>query len=122
MEYNNKPNYVIDPNVNIITNEHNNSYIALRKVKWFDNDYKLELRKWTSSTYGETPGKGITFNDDEDLSELVEALIENGYGDTQTVQKLINKRTGNAETSDDRITNPVTIMSKDGFYDPKDIF
>lgn len=121
MEYNNKANYEIDPNVNIITNEYENSYIALRRVKWFDNDYKLELRKWTSSTHGETPGKGITFNGDEDLSELVETLIENGYGDTQTVQKLINKRSGNEEENN-KPTNPIIIGNGDGFYDPKDIF
>jgi hypothetical protein len=101
--------FSIDENgVNLIVDEKGSNYLALRKVKWFDNDYKLELRRWTSTKEGERPGKGVTFLTEEGPHELAEALVKEGYGNTATLLDALNAR----DEED---------MEEEDYYDPRKI-
>lgn len=76
-----------------IIQEKGNTYISLRKVKWFENsDVKLDLRKYVTNTDGsEKMMKGCSF-DEEAGHELTHALTEEGYGDTRVILNNIKDR------------------------------
>lgn len=76
-----------------IIQEKGNTYISLRKVKWFENsDVKLDLRKYVTNTDGsEKMMKGCSF-DEEAGHELTHVLTEEGYGDTRVILNNIKDR------------------------------
>ena len=84
-------NLEIDDSINEIIDEApgSNSFIALRKLRWNDNGkFKLDLRKWYTNNEGEEiAGKGVSFSTEEGPSNLIEALLKHGYGETR---KTIN--------------------------------
>jgi hypothetical protein len=102
--------FVISPDVNIIVDEKGSNYLALRKVKWFDNDYKLELRRWTSNAEGEIPGKGVSFMTEEGPHELAKALVEAGYGDTNELLEILNSRDSESYEDDDNLYDPKELL------------
>ena len=53
---------------------------------------KLEIRKVYTSGAEEKLGKGYTFSTPEGPSELVEGLIDAGYGDTKNVLRKLRDR------------------------------
>lgn len=102
-----------------IFDEKSNTILAIRNVSWGDNPARLELRKWyISSDGGETPNKGFSFLTEDGPNELVNKMIELGYGKTKDILERISKR--------DDYTDVVYFL-RDGkeleeYYDPRDIF
>lgn len=91
MAYGNKEfNYETDENKeNYIIEEKGNSYTQLAYERWNeDSDFKLALRKFYSSAKGETAGKGVTFMTEEGPSELINALLKEGYGNPDDIAKV----------------------------------
>jgi hypothetical protein len=120
--------YEIDPNgPNILIEERNNTVTMLRNVAWNGRDARLELRKWVVEENGEKPMRGLSFLTPEGPNNLVNALTEQGYGNTQTIIKNIKGREGfedalAAEIGMQKVieakNTEVTVQS-DEFYDPK---
>ena len=73
--------------------EKGNTYVALRKVQWYDQEeIKLDIRKYTTNTDGtEQIKSGVCLNDDG-AHELTKVLVENGYGETQDILDGIKDR------------------------------
>ena len=91
MAYGNKEfNYETDENKeSYIIEEKGNSYTQLAYERWNeDSDFKLALRKFYSSAKGETAGKGVTFMTEEGPSELINALLKEGYGNPDDIAKV----------------------------------
>ena len=68
------------------------SFLALREVKWSDedSDYKLDLRRYFIKQDGtEMPGKGTAIGNPDTLAE---ALINNIYGSTKNIISSIATR------------------------------
>lgn len=83
--------YEMDPNVDEILEEHANTYIALRKIKWGNSkNYKIDIRKYTATESGERMLKGCSLTD-EGVNELVTNLIRLGYGKDDAIQTAINE-------------------------------
>lgn len=75
-----------------VIQEKGNTYVSLRKIKWGDNDPKLDLRKYITDSNGdEKVQKGVCF-EDEGAHELVKVLCETGYGDTKEIIDSIKDR------------------------------
>ena len=91
MAYGNKEfNYETDENKeSYIIEEKGNSYTQLAYERWNeDNQFKLALRKFYSSAKGETAGKGVTFMTEEGPSELINALLKEGYGNPDDIANI----------------------------------
>lgn len=91
MSYGNKEfNYETDKDRNnYVVDEKGNSYLQLAYERWNeDSDYKLALRKFYSSAKGETAGKGVTFMTEDGPSDLINALLKEGYGYPEEIAKI----------------------------------
>ena len=91
MSYGNKEfNYETDETKNTyVVDEKGNSYLQLAYERWNeDSDYKLALRKFYSSAKGETAGKGVTFMTEDGPSDLINALLKEGYGNPDDIAKV----------------------------------
>lgn len=91
MSYGNKEfNYETDKDRNnYVVDEKGNSYLQLAYERWNeDSDYKLALRKFYSSAKGETAGKGVTFMTEDGPSDLINALLKEGYGNPDDIAKV----------------------------------
>lgn len=76
--------------INSIIEEKGNTFIAIREIRWDrESEYKLDVRRYTSTEDGEIPKKGISFYDPNTPTELICALLENDYGDDNTIGKCI---------------------------------
>lgn len=119
MAYGNKEfNYETDDNKeSYIIEEKGNSYTQLAYERWNeDNQFRLALRKFYSSAKGETAGKGVTFMTEEGPSELINALLKEGYGNPDDIAKvciedrpdvigaIIYNHSHNSESEDDQDT------------------
>lgn len=127
----------IDPDLNVIFDEKpgGNSFLALRKVRWSeDGKFKLDVRKWYTNAQGEEiAGKGISFMTEEGPSNLIQGLLENGYGDTrQTLNALENREDffpaikeiitrNNVDLNKVKTETLDDVDSFSDFYDPKSI-
>lgn len=69
-----------------------NTVLLLRKLAWGNGQEKLEIRKWFIDINKETPSKGVTFLTDEGPGNLINALIDNGYGNTKDILSNLSKR------------------------------
>ena len=91
MAYGNKEfNYETDENKeSYIIEEKGNSYTQLAYERWNeDSQFRLALRKFYSSAKGETAGKGVTFMTEEGPSDLINALLKEGYGYPEEIAKI----------------------------------
>ena len=113
--------YDVDPDFDFIVDEKGNTYIALRKVRWGKDEnkpHKLEIRKWrTNSDGSERADKGTSFLTEQGPHELTRVLVEQGYGDTNEIAKLLLDRGDLSDNMSEAIqsTNVDTI----DYYDPK---
>ena len=125
----------IDDSVDKIIDEApgGNSFIALRRLRWSESSpFRLDIRKWyTSSTGEEIAGKGVSFITQEGPDNLVNGLIEMGYGETQKVIDSIKDRPDFLPTIKRVLTDmdvnlddikEEAIDSLQEFYDPKGLF
>lgn len=109
--------YTIDENCNVIIEESQNQFTALRRISWGSSDEnpeaRLELRRWRNQPDGsEFPLKGCTFMTEEGPSNLAEALLDLGYGNTLTCLKSLLAR-DNAR----KYLNSALNNKDDEFYD-----
>ena len=82
--------YEVDKDFNYTIDERGNSFIALRKIRWGDNDnYKLDLRKYISTEKGEQMGKGLSFITEDGPNELSRVLLDTGYGKPDEIAQVI---------------------------------
>lgn len=127
-------NLEIDNSVNVVFDEvPGNSFLALRKLRWSPNSsFRLDIRKWyTNSSGEEIAGKGVSFMTDEGPENLIQALLENGYGDTRKTLNGIKDREDFAVAVKEVIMeNNINLDSIDisidqlesaSYYDPKSI-
>lgn len=92
--------YKVVKDYNVIFDEKGATYGTLRQVKWLNEDGsdedkvqpKFEIRKMYNSKGEENFGKGYTFSSKEGVDELAEGLVENDFGDTNTLLKSIIHR------------------------------
>jgi len=126
----------LDPSIDEVIDEvPGNSFIALRKLRWSTSGpFKLDIRKWFTSTEGEEiAGKGVSFMTEEGPANLIEVLLKHGYGDTRKTLDGIKDREDFASEAisilaDQGVLPEGSFVSKkddDGsgsFYDPKDLF
>lgn len=115
--------------INSIIEEKGNTFIAVREIRWDrESDYKLDIRRYTSTEDGEIAKKGISFYDPETPTELICALLENNYGNTETVGKCIYRtRPKMAEyisklyTGEIKPEIPFEEEDSDEYFDPREL-
>jgi len=84
--------YTIDPVFDFVIDAKNNTYIALRKVGWFEQEPKLELRKWIATPENDVPKKGVSFLTEDGPHTLTSVLVEQGFGDTGELLESLSYR------------------------------
>lgn len=82
--------YEVDPNYDYVLEERGNTYTALKKIRWGDNDhFSLDIRKWYATENGERMAKGCSLMTDEGADELTRILVSTGYGDDKELASEI---------------------------------
>lgn len=112
-----------------ILEEKGNQYTSLRKISWNDNGtYKLDIRRYYTTPEGEEKmGKGISFMTDEGPAELINALLQEGYGDTAEVVRNLKDRDdfrsalNSVLNPEDEFYDKDTKDIKADYYDPKEL-
>ena len=94
--------YKLYGDLGMIFDEKGSTFLAMRKVAWFNKDKgiepseekaKLDMRKWTANDNGnDIPLKGFSFLTEEGPHSLTEALADNGYGKTPKLLNSLKKR------------------------------
>ena len=91
--------YEVFKDYNIPLDEKGSSVGVVRLVQWHSSDKeadeskaKLEIRKISVNSDGETLRKGYTFSTPEGPHELVKGLIDVGFGDTKEILRSVRKR------------------------------
>jgi len=94
--------YKLYGDLGMIFDEKGSTFLAMRKVAWFNKDKgiepseekaKLDMRKWTANDNGnDIPLKGFSFLTEEGPHSLTEALVDNGYGKTPKLLNSLKKR------------------------------
>jgi len=94
--------YKLYGDLDMIFDEKGSTFLAMRKVAWFNKDKgiepseekaKLDMRKWTANDNGnDIPLKGFSFLTEEGPHSLTEALVDNGYGKTPKLLNSLKKR------------------------------
>ena len=112
--------------INRIIEERGNYFTAVRMVRWKpEADFKLDIRKYSSSEEGDTPLKGISFMTEEGPTELITALLEEGYGSTNEVaNSIFMHREDIVERISKLQSGEITVDDGDiheEFYDAKDM-
>lgn len=97
-----------------------NSVIMLRKVTWNEGKEKLELRRWVVDINEEKPLKGVAFLTDDGPNNLVNVMIEKGYGKTVEVLKVLKERDDFDEAMDE-LKNKPNAKKSSKYLDPKEI-
>ena len=103
------------------------TFSTLRKIQWGigqdeepdPNKVKLENRNWRLQDNKEICKKGFTFMTEEGPHALTNTLVENGYGRTKDVLKLLSER-------DDFRESVETLYSDDSvregdYFDPRSL-
>lgn len=121
--------YSIIDKIDYTIEEQGNQFTALRKVRWGDNDKEyLELRRWRNTPDGgEQAAKGCTFMTEDGPSELVNVLVELGYGNTKEVINRLSQREDFRKSlnsvlgKDDELFDENIGTLEDDYYDPKSL-
>ncbi len=121
--------YSIIDNIDYTIEEQGNQFTALRKVRWGDSDKEyLEIRRWRNTPDGgEQAAKGVTFMTEEGPSELINTLVDLGYGNTkEVIQHLFTrvdfrKSLNSVLGKDDELFDKNEGTLEDDYYDPKSL-
>ena len=125
---NSKVRFKICDGFDHIIDEKGSAFIALRKIQWGigQNDeedpekVKLDLRKYYSTSEGERMSKGLSFLTEEGPGELVNVLVEQGYGKTTDVlSRLMNR--DDFKDAVDQVVGNHEEDDEDDFYDPREV-
>lgn len=123
-----KLKYTMHGDMDYVLIENGNTFTAMRMVSWKEGaDPKLDIRNYYIDKEGnEVPSKGITFNTESDGPNcLVNALINEGYGDTEDIINGIKNREDfmpslvkclNEEEIKETNIDPSTVVNE--YYDP----
>lgn len=132
-------NLEIDPSLDVVFDEGSgNSFLAMRKLRWDENsNFKIDLRKWFTNSDGEEiAGKGFSFITEEGPNNLVNCLIDNGFGDTKDIVESISKRDDfidalayseraldalGLDELKDKVKKVAESAEAESFYDPKEL-
>lgn len=122
-------NYECNPDgVDRIIDEKGNKFIAVREVRWKDiYDFKLDIRQYMVNENGEIPLKGLSFLTEDGPGELINTLLESGYGDTTQVSDSIYQNRKDIVNRIIKLENGEAEISKepldDGedYYDPREV-
>lgn len=126
-------NLEIDESLNEVVDElPGNRFIAFRKLRWNEGSpFKYDLRNWYTNAEGEEiAGKGVSFMTPEGPSNLAEALLKHGFGDTRKILNEISDREDFLVSVKEVITEKdidldsvqiPDIESVGTYYDPKSI-
>lgn len=119
-----------------VIEEKGNTMLALREVSWNDRTPSLELRKWRNTDEGERADKGFSFLTEDGPNELVNALIDCGFGNTQDILKRVSNREDFIPSMSDILGETITSEQLERFkntivkynaedlsdvYDPRDM-
>lgn len=97
-----------------------NSVILLRKMTWNDGKEKLELRRWIVDINEEKPFKGVSFLTEDGPDNLVNVLVEKGYGKTHEVLQVLKTRDDFTEALENLNKKPNAKKSSK-YLDPKEM-
>lgn len=91
--------YHVFKDYNLQFDEKMNKFGTLRRVQWVkegsepdEAKSKLELRKIKIDETGELTLKGYVFDTEEGPHELVEGMVDLGFGDTKKILRAVRKR------------------------------
>lgn len=91
--------YKVFKDYNIIFDEKTSSFGSVRKVQWVsegaepdESKAKIEIRKFFATAQGEKMSSGYAFSTPEGPNELVDGMVENGFGNTKNILKSLVKR------------------------------
>ena len=139
MRGNREFNLEIDPSLDVVFDEGSgNSFLAMRKLRWDENSsFKIDLRKWFTNSDGEEiAGKGFSFITEDGPNNLVNCLIDNGFGDTRDIIEKVSTRDDfvdalvtSATALDalgldelkDKVKKAAESSEAESFYDPKEL-
>ena len=139
MRGNREFNLEIDPSLDVVFDEGSgNSFLAMRKLRWDENSsFKIDLRKWFTNSDGEEiAGKGFSFITEDGPNNLVNCLIDNGFGDTRDIIEKVSTRDDfvdalatSAAALDalgldelkDKVKKAAESSETESFYDPKEL-
>ena len=123
--------YTIKENgVQELIEEKNNMTLFLQEVGWNGNEAKLELRKWIVKEKDLTTHKGVSFMTIEGPTNLANALVKNGYGDTETILDHLKNRE-DFETALTKVIGKKNVVkakntkvdiNEDEYFDPNEMF
>ena len=97
-----------------------NSVIMLRKIAWGNGKEKLELRRWVVDINEERALKGVAFLTEDGPHNLVNVLLDKGYGKTEEVLTVISTREDFKEALES-LDKPKNSKKSSRYSDPKDI-
>ena len=98
-----------------------NSVIMLRTVAWGENGKeKLELRKWIVDINEEKPLKGVAFLTEDGPDNLVNVLLDKGYGKTDEVLEVLSTREDFKDALSE-LNKPKNAKKSSRYSDPKEI-
>lgn len=109
--------------INAIFDEHGNTFLAMRRTQWLkegetpDKDKsKIELRKWRVTAEGERADKGFSFLTEDGPNQLVNSLIDNGFGDTKEILLKLKER-DNFKDSVEHLFDKEDLSSDGEYFD-----
>ena len=97
-----------------------NSVILLRKMTWNNGKEKLELRRWIVDINEEKPLKGVAFLTDDGPDNLVNVLVDKGYGKTHEVLQVL-KRRDDFEEALENLNKKPNAKKSSKYLDPKEM-
>ena len=139
MRGNREFNLEIDPSLDVVFDEGSgNSFLAMRKLRWDENSsFKIDLRKWFTNSDGEEiAGKGFSFITEDGPNNLVNCLIDNGFGDTRDIIEKVSTRDDFVDTLatsaaaldalgldelKDKVKKAAESSEAESFYYPKEL-
>lgn len=130
--------YTIVDGFDKVFDEKGNNSLRLRQIQWGERDkVYLDMRKWISKDDGsEEIGKGVSFLTDNGPGELINTLIDSGYGNTQEIVKHLSYRDDFIPSISDALGETITPEQLERFknnvikynaedmsdvYDPRDM-
>lgn len=122
--------YSVIDNVNYVVEECGNRFTALRKIQWAgSNKVYVDIRRWEKKPDGsEMAAKGCTFMTEEGPCELVNALIDAGYGNTREIVSHLSNRSDFRSAVNSVVDKDDPLYDKEaaeeetkGYYNAKDL-
>ena len=89
-------------------------------MTWNNGKEKLELRRWIVDINEEKPLKGVAFLTDDGPDNLVNVLVDKGYGKTHEVLQVL-KRRDDFEEALENLNKKPNAKKSSKYLDPKEM-